>query len=329
MLGYLVRRVLLLIPTLIGISLIAFLIIELPPGDYLTSRVANMAASGDTITRDIMDALKMQYGLDRPIHERYLLWAGKVLKGDFGMSFEWNKPVGELLWERLWLTLAITTTSLIFVWIAGFLIGVFSATHQYSVFDYIFTSLSFIGLGTPDFMIALILLWVGFSAFGVNLSGLFSREFQNAPWSMAKLLDLFKHLWVPTIILGLSGTAGMIRTMRANLLDELRKPYVITARAKGLTESRLLMKYPVRVALNPFVSTAGWALPGLVNGATIVSVVLGLPTVGPLLLRALMDQDMYLAASFIMMLSVLTVIGTMISDILLGLLDPRIRMGGS
>jgi peptide/nickel transport system permease protein len=276
-----------------------------------------------------MDALKMQYGLDRPIHERYLLWAGKVLKGDFGMSFEWNKPVGELLWERLWLTLAITTTSLIFVWIAGFLIGVFSATHQYSVFDYIFTSLSFIGLGTPDFMIALILLWVGFSAFGVNLSGLFSREFQNAPWSMAKLLDLFKHLWVPTIILGLSGTAGMIRTMRANLLDELRKPYVITARAKGLTESRLLMKYPVRVALNPFVSTAGWALPGLVNGATIVSVVLGLPTVGPLLLRALMDQDMYLAASFIMMLSVLTVIGTMISDILLGLLDPRIRMGGS
>ena len=329
MLGYLVRRVLLLIPTLIGISLIAFLIIELPPGDYLTSRVANMAASGDTITKDILDALKMQYGLDRPLHERYLLWFGKVLKGDFGMSFEWGKPVGDLLWERLWLTLAITTTSLIFVWITGFLIGVFSATHQYSVFDYIFTSLSFIGLGTPDFMIALILLWVGFSAFGVNLSGLFSREFQNAPWNMAKMLDLLKHLWVPTIILGLSGTAGMIRTMRANLLDELRKPYVITARAKGLTENRLLMKYPVRVALNPFVSTAGWALPGLVNGATIVSVVLGLPTVGPLLLRALMDQDMYLAASFIMMLSVLTVIGTMISDILLGFLDPRIRMGGS
>ena len=280
MLQYILRRLILLIPTLIAISIVTFLIIELPPGDYLTTRVVNMAASGDTITQDILDALKLQYGLDRPLYQRYLLWFSKVLRGDFGISFEWGRPVGELLWERLWLTLAITTTSLIFVWVTGFLIGVYSATHQYSIFDYFFTSVSFIGLGTPDFMIALILLWVGFSVFNVNLSGLFSREFQSAAWSWAKLMDLFKHLWVPTIILGLSGTAGMIRTMRANMLDELRKPYVITARSKGLTESRVLFKYPVRVALNPFVSGMGFALPGLVSGATIVSVVLGLPTTG-------------------------------------------------
>jgi len=328
MLQYMARRILLLIPTLLGISIVAFLIIELPPGDYLTTYLAARAASGDTITQDILDSLRVQYGLDKPLPQRYLLWLSKVLRGDFGISFEWGVPVGELLWERLWLTLAITSTSLIFVWITGFIIGTYSATHQYSIFDYVFTAISFIGLGTPDFMIALILLWVGFSAFGVNLSGLFSQEFQNAPWTWAKVWDMLKHLWVPTIILGTSGTAGMIRTMRANLLDELRKPYVTTARAKGLPESRLLMKYPVRVALNPFVSTAGWALPGLVSGATIISVVLGLPTTGPILLRALMSQDMFLAASYILMLSVLTVIGTLISDILLAWLDPRIRLGG-
>lgn len=325
---YVVRRFLLLIPTLIAISIVTFLIIELPPGDFLTVYVANMAATGDTVDQSIVDAMRLQYGLDKPLHQRYLLWFGKVLRGDFGMSFEWNKPVSELLWERLALTLVLTSTSLIFTWVVGFVIGVYSATHQYSIGDYIFTALSFVGLGTPEFMIALILLWVAFSAFGLRLTGLFSQEMQNEPWSMAKVVDLFKHLWVPTIILGLSGTAGMVRTMRANLLDELGKPYVLTARAKGLKENRLLMKYPVRVALNPFVSSVGWALPGLISGATIISVVLGLPTTGPLLLRALLGQDMYLAASYVLMLSVLTVIGTLISDILLAWLDPRIRMGG-
>ncbi len=328
MLQYILRRLMLLVPTLIAVSIVTFLIIELPPGDFLTVYMANMAAAGDTVTRDILDALRQQYGLDRPLYQRYLLWFGKIVRGDFGYSWEYGKPVNELIWERLALTLVLTTTSLIFTWVVGFLIGVYSATHQYSIGDYFFTSMSFIGLGTPEFMIALILLWVAFSTFGLRLSGLFSQEFQSASWSWARVLDLLKHLWVPTIILGLSGTAGMIRTMRANLLDELRKPYVITARAKGLAENRLLLKYPVRVAMNPFVSSVGWALPGLVNGATIVSVVMGLQTTGPILLRALMAQDMYLAASFVMLLSVLTVIGTLISDLLLGWLDPRIRMGG-
>ncbi|HEY63843.1 MAG TPA: ABC transporter permease [Caldilineae bacterium] len=326
--SYILRRILLLIPTLIGISIVTFLIIELPPGDYLTAYMANLAAGGDTVDQDVLDALKKQYGLDLPLHMRYLHWAKGVLKGDFGISFEWNKPVKDLIWERLALTLVITTSTLIFTWVVGFIIGVYSATHQYSIGDYIFTALGFIGLGIPNFMIALVLLWFAFSVFNVNLSGLFSREFQSAPWSMAKVLDLLKHLWVPIIILGTSGTAGMIRTMRANLLDELQKPYVETARAKGLPETKVILKYPVRVALNPFISTAGWALPGLISGATIISVVLSLPTTGPLLLRALMNQDMFLAATFVMMLSVLTVIGTLISDILLAWLDPRIRFGG-
>lgn len=325
--AYIVRRIFLLIPTLIGISIVTFAIIELPPGDYLTAHAANLAAGGDTIDQEQLEALKRQYGLDQPLIIRYLRWMKGVFTGNFGVSFEWNKPVSELIWERLLLTLVITTTTLLFTWIVGFIIGVYSATHQYSLGDYFFTSLGFIGLGIPDFMIALVLLWVAFSMFNVNLSGLFSPEFRSAPWSMAKVWDLIKHLWVPIVILGTSGTAGMIRTMRANLLDELQKPYVETARAKGLPETRVILKYPVRVALNPFISTAGWALPNLVSGATIVSVVLGLPTTGPLLLRALMNQDMFLAATFVMMLSVLTVIGTLISDILLAWLDPRIRFG--
>ena len=328
MLQFLVRRLLLLIPTLIGISLVAFFVIELPPGDYLTAHVANLAAGGDTIDQEQLEALRRQYGLDRPLVSRYFFWIGKFVRGDMGMSFEWNKPVNELIWERLALTFVISLSTLIFTQVMGFMIGVYSATHQYSLFDYFFTALGFIGLGIPDFLIALVIMWYAFANFGVSLSGLFSQQYQSAPWSWAKVVDMLGHLWLPMIILGTSGTAGMIRTMRANLLDELRKPYVTTARAKGLMERRLLFKYPVRVALNPFVSTIGWALPGLVSGSTIVSVVLSLPTTGPLLLRSLMNQDMYLASSFLMMLSVLTVIGTLISDLLLAWLDPRIRVGG-
>ncbi|HOU13035.1 MAG TPA: ABC transporter permease [Anaerolineae bacterium] len=327
MFSYILRRIVLLIPTLIGITVVAFIIIELPPGDYLTAHVMNLAAGGDVVDQEQLEALKRQYGLDLPLHLRYLHWMGNILKGDFGRSFEWNMPVSDLIWERLALTLVITVTTLLFTWVMGFAIGVYSATHQYSFLDYLFTSLGFVGLGTPDFMIALVLLWLAFSLFGVNLTGLFSQEFQSAPWSIAKVIDMFKHMWVPLVILGTGGTAGMARTMRANLLDELQKPYVETGRAKGLKEWRLVFKYPVRVALNPFISTAGWALPGLINGATIVSVVLGLPTTGPLLLRALLGQDMYLAASFVLLLSVLTVIGTLISDILLAFIDPRIRYG--
>jgi peptide/nickel transport system permease protein len=280
------------------------------------------------VDEEQLEALKRQYGLDRPIHLRYVHWLLNITRGNFGQSFEWNKPVGELIWERLILTIVITASTLVFTWIIGFAVGVYSATNQYSAGDYFFTALGFVGLGIPNFLIALVIMWFAFSVFNLKLSGLFSQEYQSAPWSWAKVVDMLKHLWLPMVILGVSGTAGMIRTMRANMLDELRRPYVTTARAKGLKERRLLFKYPVRVALNPFVSTVGWALPRLVSGSTIVSVVLSLPTTGPLLLRALMNQDMFLAASFLMMLSVLTVIGTLLSDILLAVLDPRIRFGG-
>jgi peptide/nickel transport system permease protein len=328
MLAFILRRMLLLIPTLLGISLITFVVIELPPGDYVTAHVANLAAGGDVVEKEMLDAFRKQYGLDLPVHQRYVRWLSNVLQGDFGRSFEWNMPVSKLIWERLALTLVITISTLLFTWVTGFVIGVYSATHQYSIGDYLFTAFGFVGLGLPSFMIALVLLWVAFSSFGVNLSGLFSPAYQTAPWSAGKVVDMLKHLWIPMLILGTAGTAGMARTMRANLLDELQKPYVETARAKGLTERRLVLKYPVRVALNPFISTAGWSLPALISGATIVSVVLSLPTTGPLLLRALMNQDMYLAATFLMMLSILTVIGTLISDIILAWSDPRIRMGG-
>ncbi len=325
---FIMRRIMLMIPTLFMISVVSFVIIELPPGDYLTTYVATLAASGDTVDQAQLEALKKRYALDRPLHMRYLKWIWNVLHGDFGVSFEWNRPVKELIWERIVLTVVITSAALFFAWIVGLAVGIYSATHQYSIGDYFFTFLSFIGLGTPDFMIALILMWVAFAFFDANIAGLFSAEFVDAPWSIEKVLDLLKHLWAPMIILGTSGTAGLVRTMRANLLDELNKPYVETARSKGLKESRVIFKYPVRVALNPFVSTVGWALPQLVSGSIIISVVLSLPTTGPILLRALLSQDMFLAASFVLMLSVLTIIGTLVSDILLALLDPRIRMGG-
>lgn len=325
MVEFMIRRFGLMIVTLIAVSVVAFAIIELPPGDYLTAYAATLRASGDSIDQAELDGLKRRFGLDQPVYVRYAKWMWGVLQGDFGYSFGWNKPVAELIWERLALTVVVTFSALIFTWIVGFLIGLYSATHQYSLGDYAFTAVSFVGLGIPDFLIALVLLWLGFRFFDANVGGLFSRDFQTAPWSWAKFVDMLKHLWVPLIVLGVGGTAGMIRIMRANLLDELRKPYVVTARAKGLKEGRLLRRYPVRVALNPFVSTIGWSLPGLVSGATIVSVVLNIPMNGPLLLSALQSQDMYLAGAFIMLLSVLTIIGTLLSDILLAWLDPRIR----
>jgi len=316
-----------MVVTLVVVSLVSFAIIELPPGDYLTAYTATLAASGESVDQAQLAALRHRFGLDLPLYKRYFKWAWDILHGDFGYSFGWGKPVSELVWGRLALTFVVTFSALIFTWVVGFLIGVYSATHQYSIGDYTFTTMSFIGLGIPDFLIALVLLWVGYKYFNASIGGLFSREYQVAPWSWGKFLDMLTHLWVPLIVLGVGGTAGMIRIMRANLLDELRKPYVITARAKGLRETRLLLKYPIRVALNPFISTAGWALPGLISGATIISVVLSLPTCGPLLLNALMVQDMYLAASFVLLLSTLTIIGTLLSDVALAWLDPRIRYG--
>jgi len=322
---YIIRRLINMVIVLVSISIISFIIIQLPPGDYLTTYRAQLKRGGGEINQLMLDALTRQYDLDKPIYMQYFKWIVNFIQGDMGHSFVWNRPVNELVWERLGLTFVLSLSSLVFMWIIAFPIGVYAAIRQYSVGDYLFTFLSFIGLAVPNFLLALILMYVGFKYFGMDVGGLFSIPFQNAPWSFAKVIDLLKHLWVPVIVLGTSGTAGIVRIMRANLLDELRKNYVVTARAKGLGELRLILKYPVRVAVNPLISTIGWYLPTLISGATITAVVLNLPTTGPLLLNALMAQDMYLAGSFIMLLSILTVIGTFISDMLLVIVDPRIR----
>ncbi len=327
MLQFALRRILYMIPTLLIVSIISFAIIQLPPGDYLTSVVTTMTATGETIDQAALAAMEQRYGLNQPIHVQYWKWiTGILLRGDFGQSFEWNQPVSELIWGRLTLTFTISLATLLFTWLVAFPIGIYSAVRQYSVGDYVATIIGYIGLATPNFLLALILMYIAFKFFNQSVGGLFSPEYADAPLSWDKVLDLLRHLWIPVIIIGTSGTAGLIRIMRANLLDELHKPYVVTARAKGMTEARLTLKYPVRVALNPFVSTVGWTLPVLVSGSAIVSIVLSLPTTGPLLLRALLSQDMYLAGSFIMLLSVLTIVGTLISDILLAWLDPRIRL---
>jgi peptide/nickel transport system permease protein len=326
---YILKRVLLAIPTLIVVSVISFVVIQLPPGDFLTSYIAQVRqtegdAAANSLT-SVIPALEEQYGLNKPIYEQYAIWMKNILtKGDFGYSFEEKRPVSELIWERLGLTILLTGLTLIFTWLLAIPIGVLSATRQYSLGDYFFTFMSFVGLGIPNFLIALVLMWLAFSYFDTSITGLFSPEYAEAPWSLAKFGDMLTKIWLPIVVLGLGGTASLIRTMRANLLDELHKPYVEAARAKGVKENTLIWRYPVRIALNPFVSSIGWAFPQLVSGATIVSIVLNLPTTGPLLLRSLLSQDMYLAGSFVLLLSVLTVVGTLVSDILLALLDPRI-----
>lgn len=327
MLKFILRRVLMFIPTLLAISIVTFMLIQLPPGDYLSTIIFQLEESGEEVDEALLAALRNRYGLDQPISMQYLRWIGSiVLRGDFGYSMAHNRPVAELIWERLMWTLIISFSTLLVTWVIAFPIAIYSATHQYSPGDYLFTFVGFVGRGIPNFMIALILMWIGFSVFGFGIGGLFSEEFRRAPWSLRKFIDLLQHLWVPLAVLGTGGTAGLIRITRANLLDELRKPYVITARAKGLTERKAVWKYPVRVALNPFISSVGYVLPGLISGSTIISVVLSLPTTGPLLLSALLSQDMYLAGSFLMMLSTLTVLGTLLSDILLAWVDPRIRL---
>jgi peptide/nickel transport system permease protein len=324
--AYIARRLLYMIPTLIAISIVSFILIQLPPGDFVTSLAAQMSQMGDTIDPNTLALLRKQYGLDEPIWVQYWIWISNILfEGDFGRSFDWDAPVSDLLWNRLGLTFVLAFTALIVTWIVSFPIGIYSAVRKYSVGDYIATIFAFIGLAIPNFLLALILMYVCLRFFGISIDGLFSSEYVDAPWSWAKLLDLGQHLIIPVIVLASSGTAALVRIMRANLLDELYKPYVITARAKGLPEWRLILKYPVRAALNPFVSTIGWSLPELVSGATVTAIVLNLPTTGPLLLRALISQDVYLAGAMILMLSVLTVIGTLISDLLLAWLDPRIR----
>jgi len=325
MFSYIARRILYMIPTLLVISVISFTLIQLPPGDYLTSYIAQLTESGETVDEAVTASLKKRYGLDQPIYMQYFMWIKGVLQGDFGQSFEWNKPVTELIWERLSLTVIISLFSLIFTYIVAIPIGIYSATHQYSLADYFFTSVGFLGLATPNFLLALVLMFLFYKCFGLSVGGLFSPEFIEASWSWAKIVDMINHMWIPVIVIGTAGTCGLIRVMRGTLLDELRKQYVITARTKGVGERKLLFKYPVRIAINPIISTIGWTLPSIISGATITAIVLSLPTTGPLLLKALMCQDMYLAGSFILILATLTVIGTLISDILLAWLDPRIR----
>jgi len=326
MVAFIMRRALLAIPTLIFISFISFVIIQLPPGDYVTAYVAQLRQSGEYISSLQEAQLREQFGLNDPMLVQYWRWISNILlRGDFGYSLEWNAPVSTLIWERLGLTLAISSASLVITWIIAIPVGVYSATRQYSLFDHIFTVFGFLGKGIPDFLLALVLMWIAFAYMNLDVGGLFSPQYQNAPWSFAKFIDLLAHLWIPLVVLATGGAAGLIRVMRANMLDELGKPYVETAYAQGLSEAKVVWNYPVRVALNPFISTVGWALPALFSGDIITAVVLNLPTTGPLLLQALRMQDMYLASSFILILSVFTVIGTLISDILLAWFDPRIR----
>lgn len=327
MLSYVIQRLLFMGVVLVLVSVVAFVIIQLPPGDYLTSYVMQLQERGHKVDKEQVIALKKQYGLDLPIYLQYFKWIRKMLQGDFGRSFEWDKPVAELIGERLKLTVIISLLTLIFTYAVSIPIGIYSATHQYSVSDYSFTFLGFVGLATPNFLLALMLMFMFYKYFGLSVGGLFSFQYELAPWSIDKFIDLLKHLPIPIIVIGTAGTAGLIRVMRGCLLDELSKQYVITARAKGVGERVLLFKYPVRVAINPMISTIGWTLPAIVSGETITAIVLSLPTTGPLLYRALLCQDMYLAGSTVMLLTFLTVIGTLISDLLLVWIDPRIRYG--
>ncbi|UUP16461.1 ABC transporter permease [Nitratireductor thuwali] len=325
LLAYIARRILWTIPFMFAVSLIAFALITAPPGDYLTSFAATLAQSGDIVDEARLDALRERYGFDRPFLVQYFHWIGGVLQGDFGISFEWQQPVGQLIWERMALSVTLALATLMFTWAVALPIGIYSAVRKYSIGDYFFTAVGFIGLATPNFLFALVLMYVAVVYFGADVSGLFSEQYQDAPWSLAKIGDLAAHIWIPVIILGTSATASLVRIMRANLLDELYRPYVTTARAKGLSEFRLIMKYPVRIAINPFISTIGWAFPQLISGAVITAFVLSLPTSGPLMLQALLAQDMYLAGAFILLLCCLSIVGMLVSDILLAVIDPRIR----
>lgn len=324
--SFILRRIIYVIPALIAVSLISFLVIAVPPGDFVDRLAEEAAKKGDIMPLAEIDAMRRAYGLDQPLLVQYWSWiTGVVLRGDFGYSFGWNLPVKEVIWPRLGLTVVLSLASLLFVWVVAIPIGIYSAVRRYSAGDYIFTFLGFLGLAVPNFLLALALMYVAFAWFGQDVGGLFSAQYIEAPWSWGKFVDLMAHLWLPMVVLGTSGTASVIRVIRANLIDELHKPYVTAARAKGKGEFALLMKYPVRHAMNPFVSGQNDIFVDIVSGGTIVAIVMGLQTTGPLLIKALLEQDMYMAASFILMLSVLVVVGTLLSDLLLAWLDPRIR----
>jgi peptide/nickel transport system permease protein len=329
MFQYIIKRLLILPLLLVIFSIISFVLIQAPPGDFVTSYIAEIAAGGSGMSQQQIDGLRELYGLDKPMYVQYLRWVGRLLQGDLGVSLDWRRPNTELIGERLLLTVLLGGFTFVFTWALAIPIGILSATRQYSFFDYFFTIFNYMGVATPSFMTALVLMWLAFSYFGISITGLFSPQYVDAPWSLGRVLDLLSHIWVPMVILGMDGTARLARIMRANLLDELKKPYMEMARAKGLSEWKLVLKYPVRLAINPLASTIGWYLPLIFSGSVVVATVLNLPTIGPLLLRSLISQDMFLAGSIIFIFCFLGVIGTIISDILLAWLDPRIRMEGS
>lgn len=328
MLKYIMKRIIFMIPTVLIISMLTFVVIQLPPGDYLTKIVSQLEEQGQTIARAELDALKARYGLDKPLYVQYWRWLWPIItEGDFGRSFSYNMPVSDMIWSRMGFTVMLSFVTLLFTWIVSLPIGIYSAIKQYSIGDYVSTFFGFIGLAIPSFIFALVLMYVSFKHFGTSIGGLFSPDMVSAPWSWARFLDMLSHLWIPVIVLGTAGTANMIRTMRANLLDEKRKTYVMAARARGLPETKMILQYPVRVAMNPFISTIGSSFANLFSGSTVTAIVLSLPMCGPMLIEALRTQDMYLAGSFLFIMSILTVVGTLISDILLAIVDPRIRYG--
>ena len=327
MFDYLVRRLLVMVPTLVAISIITFIIIQLPPGDYLSTLIAEMESQGENVDLAKIAALRAQYGLDLPMWQQYVVWAGGLLRGDFGYSFEYQLPVSDVVGDRVLLTVVLNFGTILFIYLVSFPIGIYSATHQYSIGDYGLTLVGFIGLATPNFLLALVLLYFANVWFGTSIGGLMDPSYIDQPWTWGKIVSVLEHLWVPVVVIGTSGTAAMIRRLRANLLDELQKQYVVTARAKGLPPLRALLKYPLRMALNPFIADIGNMLPQVVSGSAVVAMVLSLPTTGPMLIGALQSQDMYLAGSFLMFLAVLTVVGMLLSDLALAWLDPRIRLG--
>ena len=318
-------RLLVMIPTLIIISVVGFIIIQAPPGDYVTSYIAVRESRGEMVEPELVDALRASFGLDKPIHVQYWRWVTNLVQGRLGYAMQLKEPVTKVIAARLPASISISLFSLIIVYVIGVPIGILSATRQYSAADYVFTVIGFLGVATPNFLFALVMLWLLFLWTGNVAVGLYSPEFQNAPFSIAKVLDLLGHIWIPALVVATAGTAELIRTMRANLLDELHRPYVVVARARGVGPTKLLYKYPLRIAFNPVISTVGWTLPALVEGEVLVSLVLGLPTLAPVLLRSLQQQDMFLAASIVMILALLTLVGTLLSDILLAVVDPRIR----
>ena len=326
MLSYILRRIIYIFITLIGVSVVSFVLIQLPPGDYMNTYIMRLAQTEDEISEAQIENLRRHYGLDQPLTLQYFTWMRNIIfHFDFGVSFEWNRPVSKLILDRLGFTAAIGYLSAIFVWLVSVPVGIYCATHQYSAADYFFAVIGYVGLATPNFLLALVLMYLGFQLFGFSVGGLFSPEFIRAPWSLAKFLDMLKHIWIPVVVLGTAGTCGYIRRLRAILLDELRKQYVITARAKGVRETRLVLKYPVRVSITPLVSGLGTLITAILGGGGVVAIVLALPTIGPLHLRAVLSQDMYLAGSILLFSCVLSLIGILVSDILLVVVDPRIR----